>query len=226
MVALGWLDLALREGPGRRRPVSPGERYRITVPLRATAYRLPAGHRLRLSLAVADFPRIWPSPEAPVLTVHHGFSHVALPVASLPGAAVPAPVWGPLQAGALKSPADLGLGQRWETRHDLGADLVTLDGTKEEHLQLDALTRLHGRHQYAASVAAGRPDLARMQSRTEVTIERPVTHTELVVTTVTTAHDVAITATITVDRSPFWTKSWSRPLGPDRPEGSPLPSTR
>jgi putative CocE/NonD family hydrolase len=47
LVTLGWLDLALREGPGRRLPVDPGARYRVTVPLRATAYRLAPGHRLR-----------------------------------------------------------------------------------------------------------------------------------------------------------------------------------
>ncbi len=134
--------------------------------------------------------------------------------------ALPHPVWGPLQPQALKGPADLGSGQRWETRHDLGADLVTLDATKEEHLQLDELTRLHGRHRYVASVSGRRPDLARMQSTTEVTIERPVHHTELVVTTVTTAHAVSITATITIDRSPFWTRSWSRSVEPDPTEGA------
>jgi hypothetical protein len=57
-------------------------------------------------------------------------------------------------------------------------------------------------------------------------VERPVTHTELTVTTVTTTHTVSVTATITVDRSPYWTRTWSRRLGSERPEGAPAPFTR
>ena len=34
------------------------------VPLRATAYRLLPGERLRVAVACADFPRIWPTPVA------------------------------------------------------------------------------------------------------------------------------------------------------------------
>jgi hypothetical protein len=93
------------------------------------------------------------------------------------------PGWGPPEPAALRSPADLKGAQRWETRRDLGEDLVTLDATKEEHLRLDDVTRYHGIHRYAASVPARRPDLCRMQSRTEIVVERPVTHTALTVTT-------------------------------------------
>jgi uncharacterized protein len=201
LVALGWLDLGL----------PPGERRQVAVPLRATAYRVAADHRLRLSLACADFPRIWPTAASAELSVHHGASCVELPVAAA-GPSLPAPMWGPLQPESLKGPADLGGTQRWETRRDLGADAVTLDATKEERQQLDGFTRLHSRHHYRASVSARRPDTARMQSTTEVRIERPVGETELTVTTLTTTHQVAVTATITVDGSPFWTRTWNRAL--------------
>jgi hypothetical protein len=213
LVTLGWLDLALRDGPGPRQPVTPGERYRVTVPLRATAYRLPAGHRLRLAVAGADFPRLWPTPAPGALAVHLGPSHLTLPVAA-PGGPRPAPAWGVPRPADLHGPADLGGGQRWETRRDLGADLVTFDGTKEEHLQLDPLTRFHGVHRYQASVAAARPDLCRMQSTTELTVERPVAGTVVRVSTVTTTHGVAVTATITVDGTPYWQRTWRAPASP------------
>jgi hypothetical protein len=206
LVTLGWLDLG---GPSR-------DRRRVMVPLRATGYRVPAGHRLRLSLACADFPRLWPTPQPAELTLHHGASHILLPVAAEEDDELPAPVWGPLQAAELHGPADLGSAQRWETRRDLGADAVTLDGTKEEHQQLDPATGLHSRHHYVASVSARRPDAARMQSTTEVRIERPVGRIELAVTTLTTTYQVAVTASITVDGSPFWTRTWSRSLGGQR----------
>ena len=212
LVAVGWLELARADAGAAR----PGATRRVTVPLRATAYRLAAGHRLRLAVACADFPRLWPTPAPAELRVHPGASHVVLPRAPAePGA--PAPAWGPLQAERLRSPADLGAAQRWETRRDLMADLVTLDGAREERVQLDPLTRLHGRHRYTAAVASRRPDLARMESTTEIRLERPLAATELVVTTVTTGRLVSVTATITLDGKPFWTRTWSRGL-PDRAE--------
>lgn len=214
LVALGWLDLA-RAGDGIDAGRGGGIR-RVTVPLRATAYRLAAGHRLRLCVAGADFPRLWPTPAPGALRIHPGASHVVLPVAPAePGAA--GPTWGSPCPERLRSPADLGAAQRWETRRDLVADLVTLEGAKEERVQLDPLTRLCGRHRYTAAVASRRPDLARMESTTEIRIERPLAATELVVTTVTTGRRVTVTATITVDRKPFWARTWSRGL-PDRTE--------
>jgi hypothetical protein len=211
LVTLGWLDLG--RGGGGREAAGP---RRVTVPLRATAYRLPAGHRLRLTVAGADFPRLWPTPAPAELRVHPGASHVVLPVA-LPEPGAAGPAWGPPRPDRLRSPADLGAAQRWATRRDLVADLVTLEAVKEERVQLDALTRLRGRHRYTAAVASRRPDLARMESTTEIRIERPVAATRLTVTTVTTGRRVAVTAVITVDGKPFWTRTWSRGL-PDRAE--------
>jgi putative CocE/NonD family hydrolase len=197
LITLGWV------------PLRAAGRQHVAVPLRATAYRIPAGHRLRLAVAGADFPRLWPAPGAGTLAVHPGESRVVLPVgAADPGLSPPA--WGPLQPAALRGPALVDGGQRWETRRDLGADAVTFDGTKEEHLELDPATRLHHRHQYQASVPARRADLARMQSSSETHVERPVGATRITVTTVTTTHEVVVTAAITLDGSPYWQRTWRR----------------
>ncbi len=40
------------------------------VVLYPTAYRVAPGHRLRWTVACADFPRLWPTPVSPVITVH------------------------------------------------------------------------------------------------------------------------------------------------------------
>jgi hypothetical protein len=71
-----------------------------------------------------------------------------------------------------------------------------------------------------------------MSSTTEVRIERPVTAVELTVTTVTTTYQVSVTATITVDGSPFWKwdgvrlcNSPSKPSLTLPPSSSPEPKT-
>jgi hypothetical protein len=52
--------------------------------------------------------------------------------------------------------------------------------------------------------------MARMDSSTLVRVDRPVGRIELRVTTVTTAFQVAVTAAITIDGSPYWNRAWHR----------------
>ena len=54
----GALRLRYRDGPARARPMQPGSRYAIDVPMRSIAYLLPAGHRLRLHVTGSSFPRL------------------------------------------------------------------------------------------------------------------------------------------------------------------------
>ena len=71
----------------------------ITVTLGAAAFELPAGSRVRLCVACADFPHIWPSPVNPALGLVTGpglTSVLRLPVSGGTGRAdTPAAVAGP-----------------------------------------------------------------------------------------------------------------------------------
>jgi len=76
LITRGFLNLAAREYP-RQRPsrLSQGEIYKIELLLLACAYAIPAGHRLRIMLAGADFLNMWPAPRAFVNTVHRSRSY-------------------------------------------------------------------------------------------------------------------------------------------------------
>src|SRR6185369_13874851 len=54
----GALRLRYRDGIGNPRLMSPGTRYTVDVDMRAIAYALPAGHRLRLQVTSSAFPRL------------------------------------------------------------------------------------------------------------------------------------------------------------------------
>lgn len=56
----------------------PGQVVEVAFDLDQMAYRLAAGHRLRLALSNSYWPFVWPSPEAGVLTLVAG--RVELPV--------------------------------------------------------------------------------------------------------------------------------------------------
>ncbi len=71
-VSAGILNLTHREGHEHPQPLTPGEVYEIKIQLRATGYRFLPGHRLRLSLASAYWPVIWPSPYRAMNHLHRG----------------------------------------------------------------------------------------------------------------------------------------------------------
>jgi hypothetical protein len=201
LITSGWIDLAAAGA-------KPGERLRVAIPLRATAYRLLPGERLRVALACADFPRIWPTPVPATLTLFHGDSRISLPICPAPVGAPAEPVWGALQPAVLASANDLGGAQSWDLSRDLMTDTVRLSASRSERLRIDAATELAIDHAYGAAVAAARPDLARMDSTTTVRLARPVGATTLVARSVATAHHAAVAIEIAIDGQPFWSRSW------------------
>jgi putative CocE/NonD family hydrolase len=71
-VSFGVLNLNQHEDRTAPRPLTPGQRYRVTVHLHSVAQRFPKGHRLRLSLSSSYFPMSWPPPQPVTLTIHSG----------------------------------------------------------------------------------------------------------------------------------------------------------
>jgi putative CocE/NonD family hydrolase len=83
LVARGNLNGTHRHSHTLPEAMVPGETYELAVELFCTAYRFARGHRLRIVVANADFPLLWPSPYPMITTLHTGGtrpSHIALPV--------------------------------------------------------------------------------------------------------------------------------------------------
>lgn len=59
LVSSGWLKLPRGQAGEQQGPKT------VDIPLYPTAYRIPAGHRIRWTVACADFPRLWPTAETP-----------------------------------------------------------------------------------------------------------------------------------------------------------------
>ena len=79
-VTYGLLNLTHRDSSEYPEPLVPGERYRVQVRMNDIGQRLPAGHRLRLSISNVYWPLAWPSPEPVAVTVHPAASQLLLPV--------------------------------------------------------------------------------------------------------------------------------------------------
>ena len=74
------VNLCHRDGHEHPMPLEPGKTYTIKVQLDDVAYKLPKGHRLRVSIATSYWPLIWPAPEPVTLTVFTGATCIDLPI--------------------------------------------------------------------------------------------------------------------------------------------------
>ncbi|MCX7564765.1 CocE/NonD family hydrolase [Sulfitobacter sp. F26169L] len=76
-ITYGVLNLSHRHSAADPQPMTPDKTEHVVINLDHVAYRIPAGHRLRVSISNAYWPLLWPSPEATQLTLTKG--SIALP---------------------------------------------------------------------------------------------------------------------------------------------------
>jgi uncharacterized protein len=72
LVARGLLNLCHRASSEDPRPLDPGRRETVRIPLDAAAYAFRPGHRLRVAVSPTYWPWAWPSPEPVTLTLFAG----------------------------------------------------------------------------------------------------------------------------------------------------------
>jgi uncharacterized protein len=80
LVTRGFLNLAHRNGSTEPEPLEPGVETPVSLELEATSWVFEPGHRVRLSLAGADWPNIWPPPARATLTLDRATLTLSLPV--------------------------------------------------------------------------------------------------------------------------------------------------
>jgi hypothetical protein len=92
LVAKGMLNATRRESLTDPTPLTPGERYELAIEVDCTAWRFEPGHRIRLAVASADWPNVWPTPEPATNTIFRGQaypSRLILPTVPAQGSAEP-----------------------------------------------------------------------------------------------------------------------------------------
>lgn len=71
-ITWGVLNLSHRDSHAAPQALEPGRLYDIALDLDHIAYRVPAGHRLRVAISSSYWPMIWPAPERATLTLDSG----------------------------------------------------------------------------------------------------------------------------------------------------------
>jgi len=177
LITSGVRRLSRRDGLDRVAEVLPGNLYEMSIRLWPADYLVPAGHRMRLALALADFPRTFPLPYSGQLFLHFGAVGGKLEVDTITASARPA------GAEPFRAP-DLSLttGQDmpapvWEVEHDLDDRRVIVHAGSEAQFPLfHQRTQFHMRHSFDASVTEKKPQTAELHcaASAEFTIDKHI----------------------------------------------------
>lgn len=184
----------------------------VLLRLWPTCYQVPAGHRLRLAIAGADFPNLWPTATNPTLRVASGgtnASAISVPVASgrgVDGRMVepPSPLTDP--------PLLLDESPTWWVHTDHVTDTVT--AAMGGHL-LALLPERNGRFtndiEVRATVRADHPEAARVQGESRIEVSLPGGSTVIVDASIwVTAAGLSLHGRVTLDGHLFFERTWTR----------------
>ena len=80
LASRGLLNLTHRHGSDTPQALEPGVPTEIEIELEATSWVFERGQRVRLALAGADWPNIWPPPSAAPLQIERASVELVLPV--------------------------------------------------------------------------------------------------------------------------------------------------
>jgi putative CocE/NonD family hydrolase len=92
LVAKGMLNATRRRSLREPEPLEPGAIYELDVEIDCSAWTFAPGHRIRLSIASADWPNVWPTPYLATNRVYRGAAHpsrLVLPTVPAGGSAAP-----------------------------------------------------------------------------------------------------------------------------------------
>jgi len=164
LVSSGWLRVDADRQP----------RAGFDVDLYPTAYTIPAGHRLRWTVACADFPRIWPTAMLPSLTLVSDAdrpSGITVPVSTLDLASQP-PFDPPLpESGLNRAPWVVAAAPIYGIERNIARNGVSITAGMDATLKLPQGGSFQLAHTVNARMEAARPAAATIRTRADMEIE-------------------------------------------------------
>ena len=174
LVTRGALSLAHREG--HEAPAPFAGVADVEIELQATGWRFAPGHRIRLAVAGADWPTLWPLPTNDPVVVHVGGDVAALLVLpGLPDDARPfEPEGEPFAGRATAGWRQLPSRSTWRIVADAIAATSGIEASDEDRFEHpDEGVRVEERRRYAASTSSADPLATTASGRASFRVRRP-----------------------------------------------------
>jgi uncharacterized protein len=208
LITTGWLRGSLRNSTGQHEPLRAGDVQEFRIPMWSTSYMVPKGNRLRVSIACADFPRIWPTPTNPEIRVILGgkrASAIAIPV-------VPhQQIAGPEIRRPAAPPPPSPMRPLWKIERDLASGEVAVTTGQKNGFPLPQGGGIEVDHVAVARVAAARPDGATVAGDTKIRVQAPVIgEVEVTTTSRVSPSGMVLSGKVTMDGRLVFDKRWQR----------------
>jgi hypothetical protein len=213
LVAKGMLNVTRRESLSEPSELPPGESAVLEVELDTTGWVFRTGHRLRISVANADWPNVWPTPQPATSRVHRGPSapsHVVIPLVPAEGSAV-APRFEPSPV-VVQRHASVAVPPDWSVKRD------GLTGRAEVTVADDAVMRINSstlvRRKFLGIMRVDRDDPASASAfgRHAATIEQPSGSTtstsDLSIQASAERFHIVLTVEVERDGAPVFSRRW------------------
>jgi uncharacterized protein len=208
LVTTGWQRLG---APPRENGGEAGV-AEVRVPLWATSYVVPKGHRLRVSVSGSDFPRIWPTRSNPRMRVATGgdkasaISLPTVPQAETPRRSLPVP-----DPNVKRLPMDIEGVPRWQIIREPASGAVTVTtGIRNAIRTVTGDGRFEIDRTGRAFVMAARPESARVEGEATIRLQTSRGSQVVVQSRLRITHDGQdYHASVTVDGQRIFERDWS-----------------
>jgi uncharacterized protein len=210
LITTGWLKASHRTSYAQREKLRTGQAYEFKIPLWSTAYRVPKGHSIRLSVSCSDFPHLWPDRKKPEIRVFFGgkrASSITLP-------AIPASKE-QLRGMEIRPPAapppPSPMRPRWKIERDLAANAVSVTTGMTNRILLPQGGLMSIDHTVVAKVSEARPDTASVHGDTimEIALDnlgKVKVHTQSLVT----QSGMLLSGVVSMDDKVLFEKRWTK----------------
>jgi hypothetical protein len=213
LVAKGMLNGTRRNSFTDPEPMVPAEVYELDIQIDCLGWIFEKGHRLRLSLASADWPNVWPTPQLGQNLVYRGQarpSRLVLPVVPPQGSATPpeyqpSPVSVQRFSDAIQPPV-------WQVIQDVLTGRVTSDVHSIVEFRVDDTTVIRRDNQVVSQVDPKDPAHASAKGRSAQSIMRPnqtvYCCSDLMIQATASHFHLTIDLDVRVNDAPHFSRRW------------------
>lgn len=216
LVAKGMLNATRRHSLADPELLTPGEIYALDIEVDATAWRFIKGHRIRLDIANADFPNVWPTPEPATNHVYFGpqLSRIYLPTVPPDGNASP-PEFRPSNSGVEFQLQRTHI-PRWEIVHDLLRNQSKVHISSQWDFRVNDTTVIACESLIECQVPLSNPSQASARGRHISRIIQPAwtveNSSDLSILGTRTHFHITIDLVITINKSHHFNRRWVKSI--------------
>jgi putative CocE/NonD family hydrolase len=187
-----------------------GRALEVEIPLWHTAYRFAPGHRVRLSIACADFPRLWPGEGTGSLGLAREGCELRLPSVDPARAPAATPRFEPPDLMALFAEGPMTFAPRWRVEHDFVQGTVATRAGLDIQFTTPSGAFLDSRQELVARIGTGARAEPEIEADYALDVLQGGDAVRVRASERVTRHEIALRTTVTVNDEERYRQEWRR----------------